>query len=108
MKETLLDIQSRSMRENRFSSGIPEDAYNYPEGAIREFMKSICSKSGLSTLLRKNIYTNLLNLHATNYLIIMVGDYNTVLSTSMDRKGHHSTNYHHRALREITNIMDTL
>jgi hypothetical protein len=26
----------------------------------------------------------------------------------MDRKGNHSTNYHHRALKEITNIMDTL
>ena len=29
-------------------------------------------------------------------------------STSMDRKGNHSTNYHHRALKEITNIMDKL
>ena len=56
----------------------------------------------------KNIYTNLLNLQATNDQIIMVGDYNTVLSTSMDCKGNHSTNYHHRALKEITNIMDTL
>ena len=27
----------------------------------------------------ENIYTNLLNLHATNDQIIMVGDYNTVL-----------------------------
>jgi uncharacterized protein YpbB len=41
----------------------------------------------------ENIYNNLLNLSAT--------------STSMDRKGNHSTNYHH-ALKEITNIMDTL
>ena len=56
----------------------------------------------------KNIYTNLLNLQATNYHIIMVGDYNTVLSTSMDRKGNHSTNDYHRALKEITNIMGTL
>ena len=38
----------------------------------------------------------------------MVGDYNTVLSTSMGRKGNNSTNFHHRALKEITNIMDTL
>ena len=37
----------------------------------------------------------------------MMGDYNTVLSTSIDRKGNHSTNYHPRALK-ITNIMDTL
>jgi exonuclease III len=56
----------------------------------------------------ENIYTNLLNLEAINYQIIMIGDYNKVLSTSMDRKGNHSTNYHHRALKEITNIMDTL
>ena len=48
-----------------------------------------------------NIYTNLLNLQATNYQIIMVGDYNTVLSTSMDRKGNHSPNYHHCALKEM-------
>ena len=39
----------------------------------------------------ENIYTNFFNLQATHYLIIMVGDYNTVLSTSMDRKGNHST-----------------
>ena len=26
----------------------------------------------------------------------------------MNRKGNHSTNYHHCALKEITNIMDTL
>ena len=56
----------------------------------------------------ENIYTNLLNLQATDDLIIMVGDYNRVLSTSMDRKGNHSTNYHHLPLKEITNIMDTL
>ena len=31
-------------------------------------------------------------------ILIMVGDYNTVLSTSMDHEGNHSTNYHHRAL----------
>jgi exonuclease III len=55
----------------------------------------------------KNIYTNLLNLQATNDLITMVGDYNTVLSTSMDCKGNHSPNYHHRALKK-SNIMDTL
>lgn len=40
MKESLLDIQSRCMRENLFFSGIPEDASNNPEGAIREFMQS--------------------------------------------------------------------
>ena len=40
MKETLLDIQSRSMRENLILSGIPEHVSNNPEGAIREFMKS--------------------------------------------------------------------
>jgi hypothetical protein len=56
----------------------------------------------------KNICTNLLNVQATNVQIIMLGDYNTVLRTSMDRKGNHSMNYHHRALKEITNIMDTL
>ena len=38
----------------------------------------------------------------------MVGDYNTVLSTSMDRKGNHSTNYHAHAHKEITKIMDTI
>ena len=43
---------------------------------------------------------------ATNESIIMVGDYNMVLSTSMDRKGNHTTNP--QALKEITNIMDTL
>jgi hypothetical protein len=36
----------------------------------------------------------------------MVGDYNTVLSTSMD--SNHSTNHHHSALKELTNIMGTL
>ena len=40
MKETLLDIQSRSMLKNQILSGIPEDTSNNPEGAIREFMKS--------------------------------------------------------------------
>jgi exonuclease III len=40
----------------------------------------------------KNIYTNLLKLQAANDQIIMVGNYNTVLSTSMDCKGHHFTN----------------
>jgi hypothetical protein len=55
----------------------------------------------------KNIYTNLLNLQATNDQIIKVLDYNTVLSTSMNRKGNHSAN-HHRALKKITNIMDIL
>ena len=31
-----------------------------------------------------------------------------MLSTLMDRKGNHSTNYHHYALKEITHIMETL
>ena len=35
----------------------------------------------------KIIYIHLLNLQATNYQLIMVGDYNTVLSTSLDPKG---------------------
>ena len=49
----------------------------------------------------QNIYTNLLNLQTTNYLIVMVGDYNTVLSTSMDRKGNHSTKNHHLRKSQI-------
>ena len=40
MKESLLDIQSHSMRENLIYSGIPEDASNNSEGAIREFVQS--------------------------------------------------------------------
>uniref|UniRef100_A0AAZ3PMB9 exodeoxyribonuclease III n=1 Tax=Oncorhynchus tshawytscha TaxID=74940 RepID=A0AAZ3PMB9_ONCTS len=40
--------------------------------------------------------------------IIMVGDFNTVLNTSMDRKGNHTTNYPPRALKEIMNVMDIL
>ena len=39
------------------------------------------------------------------YSIIMVGDYNTVLNTSIDRVGNHSTNYHPHALKEIINVM---
>ena len=38
----------------------------------------------------------------------MVGDFNTVLNTSMDREGNHSTNYHPQALKEIMNVMDIL
>ena len=38
----------------------------------------------------------------------MVGDYNTVLNSSMDRKGNHTTNNHPYALKEIVNVMDTL
>jgi hypothetical protein len=57
----------------------------------------------------ENIYPNLLNLQATNDLIIMVAVLSTSkLSTSMNRKGNHSTNFYHCALNEITNIMDTL
>ena len=40
--------------------------------------------------------------------IIMVGDYNTVLNTSMDRKVNHTTSYHSHPLKEITNVMDQL
>lgn len=47
------------------------------------------------------IYTNLSSSQATNYAIIMVGDYKTVLCTPMDRKGSHTTNYCPHALREI-------
>lgn len=54
----------------------------------------------------KNICNNLLSSQATKS--IMVGDYNMVLTTSMDRKGNHSTNYHPQAFKEITKIMDTL
>ena len=50
----------------------------------------------------------LLSLQVTNYPVNIVGDYNTVLSASMDRKGYQTTNYHPHALKEITNIMDTL
>ena len=49
-----------------------------------------------------------LTLQAIHDAIIIVGDYNTVLSTSMDRKGNHTTNYHPHALKEITNVMDIL
>ena len=38
----------------------------------------------------------------------MVGDYNMVLNTSMDRKGNHTTNYQPHALKEIMNIINTL
>jgi exonuclease III len=56
----------------------------------------------------ENVYNNLLRSQATNESIIMVGDYNTVLSTSMDRKGNRMTNYPPQALKEITKIMDAL
>ena len=38
----------------------------------------------------------------------MVGDFNTVLNTSIYRKGNHTTNYHPQALKEIMNVMDIL
>lgn len=48
------------------------------------------------------------NLHGlTSDHIIMVGDYNTVLNTSLDRKGNQSSNYHPHACKEILNIMNT-
>ena len=54
------------------------------------------------------MYKNLSTLQATLDSIIMVGDFNTVLNTSMDRKGNHTTNYHPQALKEIMNVMDIL
>jgi exonuclease III len=45
----------------------------------------------------ENIYKNLSTQQATLDSIIMVGDFNTVLNTSMDRKGNHTTNYHPQA-----------
>ena len=51
----------------------------------------------------ENIYKNL-SLDS----IIMVGDFNTVLNTSMDRKRNHTTNYHRQALKEIMNVMEIL
>ena len=56
----------------------------------------------------KEIWVINLNGPNQDLSILMVGDYNTVLSTSIDCKGNHTTNFHHRALKEITNIMDTL
>ena len=56
----------------------------------------------------KNIYKNLSTLQAALDSIIMVGDFNTVLNTSMDLKGNHTTNYHPQALKEIKNVMDLL
>jgi exonuclease III len=50
------------------------------------------------------IYENVSTLQATLNSIIMVGDFNTVLNTSMDRKGNHTTNYHPQALKEIMNV----
>ena len=38
----------------------------------------------------------------------MVGDFNMVLNTSMDRKGNHTANYPPQALKEIMNVMDIL
>jgi exonuclease III len=55
-----------------------------------------------------NIYKNVSTLQATLDSIIIVGDFNTVLNTSMDRKGNHTTNYHPQALKEIRNVMDIL
>ena len=49
---------------------------------------------------------NLSTLQATLDSIIMVGDFNTVLNTSMDRKGNHTTNYHPLALKEIMDILE--
>ena len=54
------------------------------------------------------IYIRTYQLQATLDSIITVGDLNTVLNTSMDRKGNRTTNYHPRALKEIMNVMDIL
>ena len=51
------------------------------------------------------IYKQLLTINNT---IIMVGDFNMVLNTSMNWKGNRTTNYHHQALKEIMNVMDIL
>lgn len=48
------------------------------------------------------------NLQSTCDHTIMVGDYNTVLNSTIDRKGNKITNYHQCALKEIINTMDTL
>jgi hypothetical protein len=56
----------------------------------------------------ENIFKNVSTLQATLYSIIKVEDYNTVLNTSMDRKGNHTTNYPPQALKEIMNVMDIL
>ena len=56
----------------------------------------------------ENIYNHLSTLQATLDSIFMVEDFNTVLNTSMDRKGNHTTNYHPQALKEIMNVMDIL
>ena len=60
------------------------------------------------TLSQGTVYKNLSTLQATLDSIIMVGDFNTVLNTSMDRKGNHTTNYHPQAVKEIMNVMDIL
>ena len=38
----------------------------------------------------------------------MVGDFNTVLNTSIDGKGNHTTIYHSQAIKEILNVIDIL
>lgn len=38
MKETILDLQCRSMRDNLIFSGIPEQAQDNPEKTIKDFM----------------------------------------------------------------------
>lgn len=40
MKETILDLQSRSMRDNLIFPGIKEQPQDNPEQAIKEFMQS--------------------------------------------------------------------
>lgn len=47
------------------------------------------------------------DLQGTYEYIIVAGDYNTVLNSAIDRKGNKTSNYHQRALKEITNTMDT-
>lgn len=40
MKETILDLQCRSMRDKLIFNGIPEHTANNPENAIKNFMQS--------------------------------------------------------------------
>lgn len=39
MKETILDLQTRSVRDNLVFSGIPEQADEDPEVMVRQFMQ---------------------------------------------------------------------
>lgn len=47
-------------------------------------------------------------LHDTNSKIIMVGDFNSVIDGTLDRKGKTIINYHPQAAAKIQNLMDSL